>query len=136
MRFERLDALEDVAHRLRPARASLRDRRRAARRRSSHGAAWMSHASALAWLAGRWRDIVTRCALACPLHGDRVRRGALGISSAHFHESAARSLAKIGAFFHRPFSLASATTTFGSWNRKALTLSSASLCCASTSAFL
>ena len=56
--------------------------------------------------------------------------------SPYFQESAERSLAKIGAFFQTPFRLASAMTTFGSWNRNALTQSSASLCCASTSAFL
>ena len=49
---------------------------------------------------------------------------------------AERSLTKIGAFFHRPLSLASATVTFGNWNRKALTESSASFFWASPSAAL
>ena len=54
----------------------------------------------------------------------------------HCQDIAERSLTKIGAFFHRPFSFASATVTFGNWNRKALTLSSASFFCASPIAAL
>ena len=41
-----------------------------------------------------------------------------------------RSLACMGASFHRPFSLASHTPVLASWNRKALTASSAILRCA------
>ena len=53
-----------------------------------------------------------------------------------FHFISERSLTKIGAFFHRPSTLALATVTLGSWNRKAFTLSSASFFCASPSAAL
>ena len=56
--------------------------------------------------------------------------------SSHCHEMAERSLTKIGAFVHRPFSFASATVAFGNWNRKALTLSSAIFFCASPTAAL
>src|SRR5208337_4338055 len=52
---------------------------------------------------------------------------------AHCQDMAERSLTKIGAFFHRPLSLASATVTLGNWNRKPLTQSSASFFCASPS---
>jgi hypothetical protein len=68
------------------------------------------------------------------LHGSALRRRAR--APAHCQDSAERSLTKIGAFFHRPLSLASATVTFGNWNRKALTQSSASFFCASPSAAL
>src|SRR6202046_3295008 len=54
----------------------------------------------------------------------------------HCHAIVERSLTKIGAFFHSPLSFASATVTFGNWNKNALTLSSASFFCASPNAAL